>query len=482
VNMTDALPQETAADVIAQRFAAQEARALALRTSTADERIARLRRLQSALLNRRPDLYAAFARDFRKPAVEVDLTELLPVVEEIHTAIRKLRKWMRPRRVAPTLTTIGTSARVTYQGKGRCLIIGPWNYPVATLIGPLVSAIAAGNAVILKPSEFTPAVNAVLAAAIAEAFDAAEVTMITGGVATAQALLACPFDHMFFTGSPAVGKLVMAAAAQHLASVTLELGGKSPVIVDASADLDRAAELVMWGKLLNAGQSCIAPDTLFVHRGVRDAFLGRCKNIIAARYGTTDAAIADSADLARMIHERHASRVAALIDDARSLGAKTVAGGGYDVGQRFVAPTLLTNIAPAARIADEEIFGPVLPVFEFDRIDDVVAAINARPKPLALYLWSTCSANIQLVMSETSSGSVVVNHCMQQYAHPGLPFGGVNNSGIGNSHGFHGFKAFSHERAMLSGSRLLLVKAFFPPYTPLKRRLVGSLIEWLRKS
>lgn len=479
--MTQTLRHETAAEVIAQRFSAQEEPALALRTSTAEERIGKLQHLQSVLLDHRTALHEAFANDFRKPAVEVDLTELLPVVDEIHAAKRNLRRWMRPKRVAPTLTTIGTSARVMYQSKGRCLIIGPWNYPVATLVGPLVSAIAAGNTVILKPSEFTPAVNAVLAEVIAEVFDAAEVTMITGGVATAQALLDCAFDHIFFTGSPAVGKLVMAAAAKHLASVTLELGGKSPVIVDASADLDRAAELIMWGKLLNAGQSCIAPDTLFVHRSVRDELLRRCKDIIAARYGKTDGEIAVSPDLARMIHERHAGRIAALIDDACNQGAEAVVGGVYHVKDRFVAPTLLTKIPPGAHIAKEEIFGPVLPVFEFDAIDEVVSAINARPKPLALYLWSTCSENIHRVVSETSSGSVVVNHCMQQYAHTGLPFGGVNNSGIGNSHGYYGFKAFSHERAMLRGGRLLVVKAFFPPYTPLKRRLVKSLIDWLPK-
>lgn len=339
--MTHALLLETSAALIEQRFAAQEARAQALRTSTAGERIGKLKRLQSVLLSRRTDFYEAFANDFHKPVVEVDLTEMLPVVEEIHAATRNLRKWMRPMRVAPTLTTIGTSARVLYQNKGRCLIIGPWNYPVATLIGPLVSAVAAGNTVILKPSEFTPTVNAVLADVIAEVFDAAEVTMIAGGVATAQALLACPFNHIFFTGSPVVGKLVMAAAARHLVSVTLELGGKSPVIVDASADLTQAAELIMWGKLLNAGQSCIAPDTLFVHRSVHDELLRRCKDIVAARYGDTDSEVAASKDLARMIHERHASRIAALIDDARSLGAKLVAGGSHDFKERFVVVRMI---------------------------------------------------------------------------------------------------------------------------------------------
>ena len=479
--MSPTLPPDTHVNLIKQRFAAQAARALALRTSTAHERIGKLKRFQSALLSRRNALFQAFDADFRKPAAEVELTELLPVVDEFHAAIHQLRKWMQPKRVLPTLATLGTSARVTYQGKGRCLIIGPWNYPVASLIVPLVSAIAAGNTVILKPSEFTPAINAVLADVIAEAFDTAEVTMISGAAATSQALLDCPFDHIFFTGSPAVGKLVMTAAAKHLASVTLELGGKSPVIVDASANLARAAEIIMWGKLINAGQSCVAPDTLFVERSVRDEFLRHCKDIIAARYGTTDAEIAASPDLARMIHERHASRVAALIDEARALGANVLAGGAHDVQQRFVAPTLLGNIPPSAQIMQEEIFGPVLPVVEFDDIGEVISYINARPKPLALYLWSERKDSLHRVQGETSSGSMVVNLCMLQFAHNGLPFGGVGNSGMGNMHGFFGFKAFSHERAFLRGGWLLPVKLFFPPYTPTTRRLIGALIACVRR-
>jgi aldehyde dehydrogenase (NAD+) len=472
---------DTPTEVIQASFAAQAEHSLALRTSSARVRIDKLKRLQTALLKQKYALHQAFASDFGKPAAEVDLTELLPVVDEIHATTKHLRSWMRPRWVSPGLTTLGTSARVTYQGKGRCLIIGPWNYPVATLISPLVSAIAAGNTVILKPSEFTPAVNAVLAEVIAEVFDATEVTMITGAAATAQALLDCPFDHIFFTGSSTVGKLVMTAAARHLASVTLELGGKSPVIVDETADITQAAELIMWGKLVNAGQSCIAPDTLFVHRQVRDELLHRCTAIVNTRYGHGDAAIASSPDLARMIHQRHAARVAALIDDALDLGAKLGLGGGRDLNDRFIAPTLLTDVPPEALIAQEEIFGPVLPVIVFDDIAEVITHVNAHPKPLALYLWSTQKKVIQRVQGELSSGSLVINHCMQQFAHSGLPFGGVGNSGVGNSHGIYGFKAFSHERALLRGGKLLPVKLFFPPYTPTTKWLIGALIACVQR-
>jgi aldehyde dehydrogenase (NAD+) len=467
---------------MAHCFEAQGTTALRLRTSGHRERRRKLARLRDALLTRRAELHQAFHQDFRKPSAEVDLTELLPVVDEIRCASRNLRRWMGPRRVAPTLTMLGTSARVTYQGKGRCLIIGPWNYPVATLIGPLVSAIAAGNAVILKPSEFTPAVNGVLAELIAELFDPAEVSLFEGGAETAQALLEQPFDHIFFTGSPAVGKLVMAAAAHYLTSVTLELGGKSPVIVDASADLARAAETVIWGKLINAGQTCVAPDTLFVERSVRNELLQRCREIIAERYGRSDAEVAASTDLARMITPRHSGRVAALIDEARAAGAELLAGGSHDPSQRYIAPTLLGKVPPTARITREEIFGPVLPMIEFDHIDEVIAYLNERPKPLALYLWSRNREIQRRVLRETSSGGAVVNHCVVQYAHSGLPFGGIGHSGLGNAHGYYGFKTFSHERALLRGTRLTMVKPFFPPYGPLTQRLIEAMLALLRRA
>jgi hypothetical protein len=300
--MCDALAQETSPARIDALFAAQAPRALALRRSTAAERRATLGRLLDALLARREAFVAAFAQDLRKPPVEVDLTELLPVADEIRHAHRHLKRWMRARRAAPTLTTLGTRARVLAQPRGRCLIIGPWNYPVSTLLGPLASAVAAGNTVVLKPSEFTPHVNAVIAQLVAEVFDPAEVALVEGGVETSQHLLSLPFDHVFFTGSPSVGKLVMAAAAKHLASVTLELGGKSPVIVDAGANLRHAAEHLMWGKLVNAGQTCVAPDHVYVHRSVEQRFVALCREVLAERFGADPAA---SPDLGRMVHARH---------------------------------------------------------------------------------------------------------------------------------------------------------------------------------
>ena len=473
--------RETSPAVIDALFAGQAARVLALRKSSAAERSARLARLLDALMARREAFAAAFAKDLGKPAVEVDLTELLPVIDDIRHAQKHLKRWMRPQRVAPTLVTLGTKARIVYQPRGRCLIIGPWNYPVSTLVGPLVSAVAAGNTAILKPSEFTPNVNAVIGEIVAEVFEPAEVAMVEGAIETSTHLLALPFEHVFFTGSPAVGKVVMAAAAKHLASVTLELGGKSPVVVDASADLRHAAEHVMWGKLVNAGQTCVAPDHLYVHRSVMDRFVALCREVLAERFGADAAAVAASESLGRMVHSRHAQRVVALVDDAVAQGARVLAGGAHDAQRRYVAPTLLAEVPDAARIAQEEIFGPVLPIAPFDSLDEVIARINAAPKPLALYLWSRDAGAVEQLRSETSSGSFCVNLCLQQYAHQNLPFGGVNNSGIGNAHGFFGFKAFSHERAVLAGGPFSALKLLFPPYTPGKVKLSQRMVAAIRR-
>lgn len=467
--------------VIDRLFAAQAATALALRRSSVAERKAKLVRLREALLARREAFLTAFQKDLGKPAVEVDLTELVPVADEIRHALSHLKAWMRPHRAWPTLLTLGTRASIVYQPRGRSLIIGPWNYPLNCLVGPLVSAVAAGNTVILKPSEFTPHVNAVIAEMVAAVFRPEEVALVPGAVATATHLLAQPFEHIFFTGSPGVGKLVMAAAARHLAAVTLELGGKSPVIVDASANLRHAAEHILWGKFVNGGQTCVAPDHVHVHRSVHDAFVAECRKLVAERFGADAAAQAASPNLARMIHSRHAQRLADMVGEATAHGAQVVTGGGADAAARYIAPTLLTGVPDDARLTLEEIFGPVLPIAAFDDLGRVIDRINAAPKPLALYLWARDGAVAERVRTETSSGSFCVNLCMQQYAHTNLPFGGVNNSGLGNAHGFYGFRAFSHERATLRAGTLSVLKLLFPPYTPRVQGLSKLLLGLLAK-
>ena len=476
----DAMPDRGFADAsVARLFESHASTALALRQSTATERRLKLTKLLDAILARKDALLEAAQRDLSKHPTETNLTEVLPLVGETKHAIANLRRWMKPHRISATLGALGTTSRVIYQPKGRCLIISPWNYPLILALGPIVSAVAAGNTAILKPSEFTPHTNGVVKEIIAAVFPVNEVAVIEGAADTATVLLALPFDHIFFTGSPAVGKIVMAAAARNLTSVTLELGGKSPVIVDASADLRGAAEHIVWGKMVNAGQTCIAPDHVYVHRDVADRFVDLCRNVIAQRYGQTDDAIKSSPDFPRMIHRRHAERVARLIDEAVQSGSQIACGGTSDVESRYVAPTLLRNVPAGARIRSEEIFGPVLPILTFDALDTVIADINAAPKPLALYVWTKTERTVQAVTTNTSSGSLCVNLCLQQFAQHNLPFGGVNNSGIGNAHGFFGFKAFSHERAVMSAGPLSALELLFPPYDARKRRLSELLIKYV---
>ncbi len=476
----DPMPDNQPADASLDRlFASHAATALRLRQSSAAERREKLTKLLEAVLARKDAIIDAVQRDLSKHPTETNLTEVLPLVGEAKHAIANLKRWMKPQRIRPTLASLGTTSRVLYQPKGRCLLISPWNYPLSLSLGPLVSAVAAGNTAILKPSEFTPHTNRVVEDIIGAAFAVDEVAVVHGAADTATALLALPFDHIFFTGSPSVGKIVMAAAARHLASVTLELGGKSPVIVDASADLRGAAEHIIWGKMVTAGQTCIAPDYVYVHRDVADRFIDLCRDTITQRYGESDAAIKGSSDLPRMIHRRHAERVARLIDEAVQSGGQVVCGGASDVDSRYVAPTLLRDVPAGAQIRREEIFGPVLPILTFDSLDAVIGEINAAPKPLALYVWSKSERTITALQTHTTSGSLCVNLCMQQFAQHNLPFGGVNSSGIGNAHGLFGFKAFSHERAMMSAGPWSALELLFPPYDAKKRRLSEWLIKYV---
>jgi aldehyde dehydrogenase (NAD+) len=461
-------------------FESQLATALRWRASSAAERIARVKRLRDAVLANREAFYEAFAQDYRKCPAEVEASELLPVMEEIRQVLGALKRWMKPRKMWPTTTMLGTWARVHYQPRGRVLIVAPWNYPLSLCFAPLISALAAGNTAIIKPSEMTPAVSNLMGRIVADIFPADEVAMFEGAQATSQALLALPFDHIFFTGSPAVGKLVMAAAARHLGSVTLELGGKSPTIVDETANLRLAAETVMWGKFLNNGQTCVAPDYVFVHETVKTAFIDACRTVLQERYGRTAAEQKGSPDLARIVNTRHTQRVAALLSDAVGRGAVVCTGGDVDESECYVAPTLLDQVPAGSAILSEEIFGPLLPVIGYAELDDVIAKINAGPKPLALYVWSRDQRHIDRVITRTSSGGACINHCVAHFAHGNLPFGGVNNSGTGNAHGEFGFKAFSHERAVLRSSPLMLIKLFFPPYSKNRFFIMRKIVDSLR--
>ena len=461
-------------------FERQAATALRLRSSTARERIEKIRRLRDAVIARTEDWYQAANADFNKPPGEVDLGEILPICVEANAAIRQLKKWMKPQRVRPTLLTWGTRSYVQAIPRGRCLIIGPFNYPVNLTLGPLVSAIAAGNTVMLKPSELTPHLSGLIAQVVREVFSEEEVAVVEGDAHVAQALQGLPFDHVFFTGSPAIGKQVMAAAAQNLTSVTLELGGKSPSIVDASANLRLAAANILWAKFTNAGQTCIAPDHVYVHESVKDAWLGCCREVLTQAYGRDLAEQQASPHLAHMVNARHTTRIKALLDDAQARGARVVLGGGVAEDARFVQPTLLDRVAPGSRVLEEEIFGPLLPVVSFRALEDVIDKVNAGPKPLALYIYSQTQANIDKVLTQTASGGACVNHSLLQFLHGNLPFGGVNHSGMGSAHGYHGFKAFSHERAVVRAQVSWVATLFAAgEVSPLIRKLLKAAFKHL---
>jgi aldehyde dehydrogenase (NAD+) len=437
-------------------------------------RIAKLRKLEAAILANRDAIYRALAADLHKSEAEADLFDILPVISGIRHARRHLTSWMKPKRAAPTMSLFGTKARIRHEPRGVSLIISPWNYPISLLLGPLTSAIAAGCPAIVKPSEMSEGCSALMAMVLAKTFAPEEIAAFEGDAAVSTALLDLPFDHIFFTGSPAVGKVVMTAAAKHLASVTLELGGKSPVIVDESANIAKAAKSVVWGKFANCGQTCIAPDYAYVHESRLPQFVDAAKAAITNFYGDP----ARSPDYCRIINERHFERVSRLIDDATEHGASIATGGERDEAQKYIAPTLLTGAAEGAAVMQEEIFGPVLPVISYRYLAEPIAAINARPKPLALYVYAKDHARANRVLAETSAGGSCVNASVLQFGHENLPFGGVGNSGLGNAHGFYGFRAFSHERAVLE-DKFSIVPMLFPPYTARAKQMIKWTVRFL---
>lgn len=470
-------PTGAPSDLVAL-FEAQRRRALVLRSSTATERRARIHTLAAAVRRRAPELRDALHQDLAKPHPESDLTELFPVLQEARYARRHLPRWMRPRRVLPTTAMLGTSARIRHEPLGASLILAPWNYPLNLSLVPVISAFAAGCPAVLKPSEHAPATSRALQRLATAEFASDDFTVIEGGAETAQALLRLPFAHFFFTGSGRIAAEVMRAAAAHSAAVTLELGGKSPTIVDRSADLERAARVIVWAAFANAGQTCITPDHVYVQRDIAAAFREKILSEVGRMWGASSEARHRNPDYGRIVSEHHVVRLADLLSDACAGGAEILAGGASDPAARYMEPTVLWKPAPDSRLMQEEIFGPILPLLPYDNIDDVIAAINAQPKALALYLYTRNRDLRRRVIAATSSGGVVVNHSMLHFLHARLPFGGVNESGLGSYHGYYGFRAFSHHRAVLvdhwSPSRFMM-----PPYAGLPRRAISLLLRFL---
>ena len=462
-------------DQILEVLALQKTALLRLSTSSAEERISKLRKIESYLLQHKEELCDVMYQDFKKPASEVVIAEMLGVKREINHTIKHLKSWMKPKSVSTPLMLLGTKGLVQYEAKGLCLIISPWNYPFNLSICPLVHAIAAGNAVILKPSELSPNTSGFIKKMISSLFDKSEVAVFEGDAAVSSFLLEQKFDHIFFTGSPAIGKVVMAAAAKHLTSVTLELGGKSPAIVGPDVNVEEAAAKIAWGKFLNNGQTCIAPDYLYVHEKNYYSFLQALEATVETFYGAN---VAKSKDYARIVNRRHFDRIASLLEDAKEKGAQVLFGGITDADDCFISPTVLTNCTPDMNILQEEIFGPILPIMSFKDEFQVTADIRSGDKPLALYVFSTNTEFNQYILNNTSSGTSVVNDCLIQFGHNELPFGGVNHSGIGKSGGHYGFVEFSNQKSVVI-QRTNLLKNFYPPYGVKVRWMIDFVLKWL---
>lgn len=417
-------------------------------------RLEQLQHLKAALSANQSRIVDALKADLNKPEFEAYF-EIAPVLE-INHAIKHLKSWVKPRKVATSIEQFPASACIYPEPKGVTLIIGAWNYPFQLLISPLVGAIAAGNCAILKPSEIAIHSSAVVTEIITKTFEPAYITALEGGVEISQQLLAEKFDHIFFTGSPKIGKIVMEAAAQHLTPITLELGGKSPCIVDSEIQLEATAKRIAWGKFMNAGQTCIAPDYLLVERTVKSDLLLAIKQAIHEFYGDDPA---KSPDYARIINQRQLGRLTELLK-----AGEIIVGGQINPEEPYIAPTVIDGVSWDSPIMQEEIFGPILPVLEYHDLGEAIAQINARPKPLALYLFTKDKKKQQRVLRETSSGSVAINDTVMQFSVTSLPFGGVGESGIGSYHGKASFDTFSHFKSVLKKSFLFDLNWRYAPY------------------
>jgi len=457
-------------------FSKQKENQYSIGRTAYSQRIKKLNTLQRAIeVTYRSQIQDALYKDLGKPKVETELSEVYQIVSEIKFAKAYLHKWMRKQKVKTPLSLLGASSHYIYESKGVCLIISPWNFPFNLTFGPLVSAIAAGNTAIVKPSEMTPHSSGLMAKIVADVFAEDEVALVEGEIKASTELLKLPFNHIFFTGSPAVGKIVMEAAAKNLTSVTLELGGKSPTIIDKTANIDKAAKKIVWGKYLNAGQICVAPDYVLIDESIKTEFITACKKWIQQFYSEEPK---NSASYARIVTDKHFSRLKHHIENAESLNAKIEAGGQLDSESKYIEPTIVSNLKEEASLLQDEIFGPILPIVTYKNLEEVIDYINAKERPLALYIYSKSKTNIKKVIQNTRAGGTCINNNVIHYANHNLPFGGINNSGIGKSHGFFGFQAFSNKRAIVKQHTFGISELLLPPYTGFKEKLAKLTIKW----
>ncbi|MEW2050729.1 aldehyde dehydrogenase family protein [Streptomyces sp. NPDC005476] len=439
------------------------------RTEPVAWRRTQLRALRSLLTDHADELQDALRADLGKSPVEAFTTEIGFTVNEIDHALTHLTSWLRSRRTRVPLALAPARARVVREPLGTVLIISPWNYPVMLALAPLVGALAAGNCALVKPSELAPATSAALARLLPLHLDQQAVAVVEGGVPETTALLEQRFDHIFYTGNGTVGRIVMTAAARHLTPLTLELGGKSPAVVEPGTDLATAARRIVWGKFMNAGQTCVAPDYVLAVGETATALEPHLAAAVRDLYGEDPAT---SPDYGRIVSTRHFDRLVDFLKDGR-----TVIGGGHDRDSRYIAPTVLAEVAPDAPVMNEEIFGPVLPVVGVPDLDAAISFITERDKPLALYAFTASSASKRRLTTETSSGALAFGVPNAHLTVPGLPFGGVGGSGFGRYHGEHSIDTFSHAKAVLDKPLFPdLLRLAYPPFTALKEKLLRRML------
>lgn len=455
-------------------FEEQMANRWAMSQTNSKERIAKLLSLKKEIELKREEIKAAIYADFKKPYAESELTEIHTAIDGINFAVKNLSKWMKPKNVKTPIALLGSNSFIQYESRGLVLILSPWNYPFSLLINPLVAAISAGNCVIAKPSEKTPHTSKILQEIISNVFPRNIAKVVVGEVELAEKLLELPFDHIFFTGSTNVGKKVMAAAAKNLTSVTLELGGKSPVIIDHNVNLADCAEKLFWGKFLNGGQTCVAPDYVFIPEELKHSFIALFKYQIEKRFGESAKERFESEDFSRMVDAEAFHRLSKKINSENKLLSDTAV-----ETENYIPLTLLPEVSLESPIMEQEIFGPILPILTYKKMDTVISYIRNNPKPLALYIFSKNKKMIKNILNSTTSGGVAINHVVLHLANPNLPFGGIGHSGMGSYHGEFGFKTFSHERSVLKQGRFSLTSLYFPPYTTKLSKMAFRFLRWL---
>ncbi len=441
------------------------------KTKSLKFRIDMLNRLGEAVSNFEGEILEALRRDLNRSRVDGYATEIHHCLAEISFALRRLKKWMRPQRVGGSKLFPLSRGFIVSEPLGICLIISPWNYPFSLAILPLVASVAAGNCAVIKPSEISRNTETVILEMVSKYFDQEYISVICGGSETSKELLKERFDYMFFTGGETVGKIVMKAAAENVTPVTLELGGKSPCIVDQDCDFQKAARRITWGKFLNAGQTCVAPDYLLVQENAKDRLISHIQECIPEFYGDNPQ---ESKDYGRIINVNHFDRLCELLGQG-----EVVFGGKTDRERLYISPTLIDKVPEDAKVMKEEIFGPLLPVVEFGHVSEAVDFVNKRPKPLALYVFSRGKDFQRKIISETSSGGVCLNDTIAHLTTPRLPFGGVGNSGFGKYHGKAGFDTFSNQKSVLRQTLLFDVPMRFPPTDDKSLKRLRTILRWI---